>query len=494
MRNTVQYDVIVVGAGNAALTAALAAKSEGAKVLVLERAPEHLRGGNTYFTTGSFRVSYGTNPKALIPKVVPDISAAELDSFVIPDYTNDDYYNDVMRTSQGRSDPDLLEAIVRESVPHLLWMKEQGIKFEMETTLVVRREGKVFWPPIGMIFRSKGAGVGLSDMLFDAILQREIGLWYESKAVNLLVDKRGKVYGVGVRTKGEYWEVRAKAVILGCGGFEANAEMRAQYLGKDWDVAKVRGTIFNTGDMLKAALAIGAAPDGHYSACHNTLVDTEAPQPAIRENAESTRRIFTQFGILVNSEGKRIIDEGEDFLVYTYAKSGQYALSQPEGMAYEIFDAKGMKLVEDFYRRPEASRIEANSINDLEQEMGLPSNSLADTVNMYNDGVTPGEFDPRIKDGKMSTAIPVKSNWAQKLDEPPFVAYPVTAGITFTFGGLKINLRGQVLDIEGQVIPGLYACGEMAGGIFYYNYPGAGGLSKGAATGRTAGSYAGTGG
>ncbi|MDD5039501.1 MAG: FAD-binding protein, partial [Dehalococcoidales bacterium] len=327
-------------------------------------------------------------------------------------------------------------------------------------------------------------------MLFDTIVKRDIELRYNSKVAKLLVEKNGRVYGVGVRTNGDYQEVRGKSVVLGCGGFEANGEMRARYLGKNWDIVKVRGTIFNTGDMLKEALNIGACPFGHYSACHNTFVDTEAPQPAIRERAESTRRMYMLWGIVVNNEGKRIMDEGEDYVAFTYAKAGQYALTQPGSMVYQVFDSKGLPLTEDFYRLPEASKIQANSMKELEQGMGLPSNSLVDTVKRYNDGVQPGEFNPVIRDGKKSLDSPVKSNWARKIDEPPFYAYPCTAGITFTFGGLKINLKGQVLDNEGQIIPGLYACGEMVGGVFYYNYPGAGGLSNGAITGRIAGSYA----
>ncbi|MDD5039500.1 MAG: FAD-binding protein [Dehalococcoidales bacterium] len=162
MRDTAEYDVIVVGAGNAALTAALAAKNQGAKVLVLEKAPEHLRGGNTYFTSGSFRVAYGTNPKELVRKLIPDTSAAEMDSYVIPNYTSDNFYNDFMRTSEGRSDPDLIEMIVRESVPTLLWMKDQGIKFEMHTMVAVKKEGKIMWSGMAVAFQAKGAGVGLS--------------------------------------------------------------------------------------------------------------------------------------------------------------------------------------------------------------------------------------------------------------------------------------------------------------------------------------------
>jgi tricarballylate dehydrogenase len=492
--NTKKYDVVVIGAGNAALNAALAAHNEGAKVLVLEWAPQELRGGNTYFTSGGYRVSYG-NAMDVIPKLIPDITKAEMDSCVIPPYTHDNYYNTVMRLCKGRTDPDLLELIVRESLPTILWMKEQGVKWELNMTFTQKSNDKIFFAANGMVFQTKGAGAGLSDTLFDILRQRDIELLYGSKATNLLVDSAGKVYGVGFRTKGEYREVKGKAVVLGCGGFESNPEMRVKYLGKDWDIIKVRGTRFNTGVMLKAALDMGAAPTGHFAACHNTFVDANAPQPAIRKDAESTRRVFHPLCILVNNQGKRFVDEGEDFSVYTYARAGIWALSQPDAVAYQIFDSKVTHLLEGFYSIPQASRVESNSIKELEGELGLPSNSLIETVNKYNEGVQESiPFNHIVLDGKKSVAEPVKSNWAQKIDTPPYLAYPVTCGITFTFGGVKINLKGQVLDATGEVIPGLYACGEIVGGIFYYNYPGAGGLTNGAVLGRIAGSYAASGG
>ena len=487
------YDVVVVGAGNAALTAALAAHNEGAKVVVLEWAPQELRGGNTYFTSGGFRVAYGSS-KDVIAKVIPDITKAEIDSCVIPAYTNDSYYNTVMRLCKGKSSPELLELIVRESLSTILWMKEQGITWELNMAFTQKKDGKILFPANGMVFQTKGAGAGLSDRLFDIVQQRDIELLYRTKATRLLVDGAGKVYGVGIRSDGEYREVKAKAVVLGCGGFESSPEMRVKYLGKDWDIVKVRGTRFNTGHMLNAALNIGAAPTGHFSACHNTFVDANAPQPAIRKDAESTRRVYHPLCVLVNNQGKRFVDEGEDHSVYTYARAGLWALSQPEAIAYQLFDTKTKDLLEGFYSIPQASRVEANSIKELEEELGLPSNSLVETVDRYNKAVLDDvPFNPIVLDGKKSNMDPVKSNWAQKLDSPPYLAYPVTCGITFTFGGLKINLKGQVLDAAGEVIPGLYACGEMVGGIFYYNYPGAGGLTNGAVLGKVAGAYAASG-
>lgn len=486
MSNARDYDVIVVGGGNAALLAALAAHEEGAKVLVLEKSPPEWRGGNTYFTTGAFRAPFGDAREAM-SKLMPDLSQAEIESFVIPNYTKDDFYNDVMRVTEGKSDPDFLELVVEEAMPTLEWMTEQGIGWEPRVGATTFRRGdKLVWASGATVFQAKGGGAGFSDKQFDLVAQRGIEVRYRAKVSNLLVDSRGRVYGVIVRTEDGFQEIKGKTVILGCGGFEANPEMRARYLGKNWDLCLVRGTPYNTGEMLKIALGLGAAPAGHYSGCHATLIDADTPQPSDRSMTDRTRRISYGLGIMVNINGERFLDEGEDLFHYTYAKYGQYALEQPRLIAFQIFDSKTKDIVEDYYFT--GSCLEANSIRELAGELGIQPDSLAQTVEEFNASVQPGEFDPVRRDGKGTTGIkPVKSNWAQKLDTPPYVGYGVNCGITFTYGGIKANRQSQVINMEGEVIPGLYACGEIVGGLFFHNYPGGTGQLSGAVRGRIAG-------
>ncbi len=486
MSDREQFDVIVAGAGNAALLAAIAAKEQGAKVLVCEKAPEEKRGGNTYFTAGDFRVAYRNKQEVL--KYIPDLSQAEIDSLVIRDYNEDDLFNDVMRVTAGMADPALLELVVHRSMSTVAWMVQQGLKWELSASTSVRREGKLIFPQ-GTVLQSKGGGAGLSDRLFEISQAKGIELRYETKVSNLLMDTKGSVYGLVTQDKDGFKELQSKAVILACGGFEANRAMRAQYLGKNWDIAKLRGTPYNTGDMLPVALSLGAMPFGHYSGCHASPIDAEAPDLMERSLTDQSARYSYPYGIMVNVDGKRFLDEGEDTHVYTYSKYGERILRQPQSIAFQIFDAKATDLLDERYSTGPCTR--ANSIPELADKLGIDAEGLSDTVEKFNAAIVDGEFDHASKDGKCTAGLePCKSNWAQKIDSPPYVAYGVCCGITFTFGGLKVNENAQVVDTRGYIIPHLYACGEIVGGLYYHNYAGATGLAAGSVMGYIAGSHA----
>jgi len=314
---------------------------------------------------------------------------------------------------------------------------------------------------------------------------------YETKATRLVTDQRGQVTGVTVRGPQGYRDIPCGAAVLACGGFEANPEMRARYLGPDWELAKVRGVPFNTGDGLRMALDIGAQPYGHWSTCHAVAWDLNAPATGDWVLTELHQRHSYPFGIVVNLHGQRFLDEGADFRNYTYAKYGREVLRQPQRVAFQIFDAKVHHLLREEYRIRQATVATADTVEELAHRLGVNAAGLAHTIAEFNAAVQPGDFNPTILDGKGTRGItPPKSNWALPLDTPPFLGYPVTCGITFTFGGLRINPQAQVLDTEGQPIPGLYAAGELVGGLFYYNYPGGAGLMAGAVFGRIAGANA----
>jgi tricarballylate dehydrogenase len=487
-----KYDVIVVGAGNAATVAALAAHENGAKVLVLEKAPPEWRGGNSYFTTGVFRVAY-ENAQEIMLRLMPHIPRTQIESFVIEDYPKDKFYSTLMQITEGMADPQQAELVVNESLSILEWMAKQGFEWEPRQGADVFRKGdKILFGGGGMAFQARGGGAGLSDRGFALSTERGIDLRYNTKASNLLVDPKGKVSGVVVQNKDGFQEIKSNAVILGCGGFEANPAMRCQYLGKNWDLCKVRGTPCNTGEMLKAAMEHGAAPVGHWGGCHACFIDAEAPQPADRAMLDRTRRIYHPFSIVVNTQAERFLDEGEDVFTLTYAKFGQYCLQQPHRIAYQIFDAKTRPVIEEYYLTGRC--VEANSIQELAEELGIDAKRLVRTVEEFNAAVRqPNEFQPGEKDGNSTVGIhPVKSNWAIKMNTPPYVAYATCCGITFTYGGIQVNRESQVLNTEGEVIPGLYACGEIVGGLFYHNYPGGTGLTRGAVMGRIAGHNAAT--
>jgi tricarballylate dehydrogenase len=279
--------------------------------------------------------------------------------------------------------------------------------------------------------------------------------------------------------------------VLASGGFEANAEMRTRYLGPGWELAKVRGVPYNTGDGIRMALDIGAQSHGHWSSCHAVAWDLNAPPFGDRTITELFQKHSYPFGLIVNLDGVRFVDEGADFRNYTYAAYGRQILRQPLGAAVQIFDDKVKHLLRDEYRIAQVTMATTNTIEELADRLGIDRAGFVQTIRDYNAAVQPGAFDPTRLDGKCTQGLnPPKSNWALPIDTPPFMGYAVTCGITFTFGGLKINARGQVMDSEGNPMPGLYAAGELVGGLFYHNYPGGSGLAAGAVFGKLAGSSA----
>jgi tricarballylate dehydrogenase len=293
---------------------------------------------------------------------------------------------------------------------------------------------------------------------------------------------------------GQSRRLSAGAVVLASGGFEANAEWRARYLGPGWDLAKVRGTRFNTGEGHRMALEAGAAPAGHWSGCHAVAWDRNAPDFGDLAVGDGFQKHSYPFGIMINATGRRFLDEGADFRNYTYAGYGAVVLRQPQQFAWQVFDQQVMHLLRDEYRIRRITKVQAGTLEELAGRLeGVDSTAFLQEVHSYNAAIrTDIPFDPTVKDGRGTVGLAVpKSNWALAIEEPPFVAFQVTCGITFTFGGLQINADdAQVIDTDGQPIPGLYAAGEIVGGLFYFNYPGGTGLTAGAVFGRRAGTAA----
>ena len=484
-----RYDVVVAGAGNAALCAAMAAADEGASVVVLERAPEYLRGGNSFFTGGLFRFAYeGIDD---IVGIIPEIGERERQEIDVGSYPQAKFYDDLMRVTEGLSDPELAQVLVSQSYPTMKWLQEQGLRWILAYgRQAFRHEGRLrFWG--GLIVEAVGAGKGLIEQQFEILRRKNVEALYRTKADRLLTDNAGRVTGLRVRGPEGYRDIGAGAVVLACGGFESNAEMRTRYLGPGWELAKVRGTQFNTGDGIRMALDIGAQSHGHWSGCHAVAWDMNAPAFGDRNIADLFQKHSYPFGLIVNVEGRRFVDEGADLRNYTYAKYGKEILNQPQRVAFQLFDQKTKHLLRDEYFIPQASVVEADTIEGLASGLGIDEGALARTVGEYNAAVQPGEYNPTALDGKRTEGIaPPKSNWALTLDEPPYMGYAVTCGLTFTFGGLKIDGQARVMDCEDGAIEGLYAAGELTGGLFYNNYPGGAGLMAGSVFGRIAGAEA----
>ena len=458
-------------------------------MIALEKAPEGMRGGNTYFTGGAIRFAY----KGIedVVQLVPDLSQAELDVMEVGSYTEAKYFEDLMRVTEGLSDQEMADTLVRQSFPTMRWMYEQGVRFVPSWThQAFKVDGKFrFWG--GLCLQAVGGGKGLSDQLFEIAIERGVDVRYDHTAMRLEQDEGGRVCGVVVRTPDGRQTLSSGAVVLACGGFEANPEMRARYLGPGWELAKVRGVRYNTGDGHRMAFDVGAQAFGHYSGCHAVAWDLNAPPFGNRSITDLYQKHSYPFGLIVNVDGKRFVDEGADFRNYTYAKYGKQILFQPERAAFQLFDQKTLHLLRDEYRIPQVTKGEADTIEGLAEQLGIDPAGLAQTVAEYNAACQPGDYNPTVLDGVHTENVePPKTNWALPLDTPPYEGYAVTCGITFTFGGLRIDRRAQVMDTTDNPIPGLYAAGEIVGGLFYHNYAGGAGLMQGSVFGKVAGASA----
>ncbi len=485
-----QHDVVVVGGGNAALCAALAAQDAGAKVLVLERAPFEERGGNSTFTAGAMRFAYDGVEDILA--LVPDLSPEQIEKTDFGRYPASQFLDDLGRVTEYRTDPDLAEILVKRSFETLQWMQAKGVRFlpiyGRQAYLVDGRF--TFWG--GLTLEAMGGGPGLIDALTAAVRRAGCSILYEARATELVTEHR-RVVGVRYLKDDDEHMAAAGAVVLASGGFEANAEWRTRYLGPGWDLAKVRGSRFNTGDGIRMALDAGAMPWGNWSGAHAVGWDLHAPPFGDLSVGDAFQKHSYPLSVMINAHGRRFLDEGADFRNYTYAKYGREILAQPGQMAWQVFDAKIIPLLRDEYRIRRVTKVTGKSLPELASKLeGVDADQFLRTIDEYNAAVQQDvAFNPNVKDGRGTVGLATnKSNWANTVDTPPFEAYGVTCGVTFTFGGLRIDEQAQVIDTEGDPLKGLFAAGELVGGIFYFNYPGGTGLTNGSVFGRIAGNAA----
>lgn len=480
--------VIIAGSGNAALCAGIAALENGAEVLVLEKADEALAGGNTKYTAGAMRFAYDTGDD-LLP-LLRDPGDPRIAHTDFGTYTKKEFSSDLLGFNGGRPQSVEQQALIFQSYDTLKWLSAHDVKFEpIYSRQSFRKEGRhVFWG--GLTLAAEHEGVGLFEQELAAFKKLGGQIRYECAVTELATDGN-RVTGVTTST-GE--TIDADAVILACGGFEASATLRKKHIGPNWDKAKVRGTPHNTGDGLVMAKKLGAQEYGFYGGCHATPMDLHMAEfgnldlpPVERKNY---RKICYFLGVMLNANGERFVDEGINFRNYTYAQFGRAIMEQTGHFAWQVFDSKVFELLYGEYHFHDAHFVEADTLEDLIPMLeGVDQAAARKTLADYNAAVDDSApFDPTILDGKGTQGLPLaKSNWAQKLDQGPFRGYPVTGGITFTYGGLKVDNNGAVLDKNDQPIPALFACGELIGGVFYNGYPGGSGLTSGAVFGRRAG-------
>lgn len=482
------WDVLIVGSGNAALCAGIAAAENGASVLIVEKADKEMAGGNTKYTAGAMRFVYNHSDD-LLPLLAnrndPRVARSDFGS-----YTADKFREDLLGFNDGVPITPEQEILVAQSYDTMLWLAGHGVTYDpIYARQSFEREGKlIFWG--GLTLAAENEGVGLYDMEL-AAYERLGGEIRYNTPMKRLVSEGNRVTGITLENDET---ILACSTILACGGFEANTEMRVEYMGPEWEHAKVRGTPHNTGDGLLAAWALGAQKHGRYDACHATPMDLHMKDfgnlNIPHGERKNYRKISYFLGVMLNANGDRFVDEGKDYRNYTYAQFGRSVLQQPGQYAWQFFDAKVFDLLYGEYRFFDASFEKSDDLTTLIANCaGLDQQAALQTLTQFNEAVDADVcFDPTTKDGKGTKGLTLaKSNWAQALDTPPYYAYPVTGGITFTYGGLKISKHGNVLDENNAAISGLFACGEIVGGVFQGGYPGGSGLTSGAVFGRISG-------
>jgi tricarballylate dehydrogenase len=454
------YDVIVVGGGNAGLVAAISARHIADSVLLLERAPTWRRGGNSRHTRD---IRYAHPPGE-------PFTTGEA-------YPVEELLDDLQRVGGGQN-RELAQLVVEQSSSVAEWMTAHGVRWQqpLTGTLHLGRTNRFFL----------GGGKALVNTYYQTAEAMGVRVEYDASVEDVLLGADGRVSGVVVMRSGMRDEVRAKAVVLTSGGFEANLDWLRRYWGDAVDNYVIRGTPYNDGRVLASLLDKGAATAGDPKGFHAVALDARAPK---FDGGIATRLDSIPFGIAVNKHGKRFFDEGQDFWPKRYAIWGRLIAEQEDQIAYSIVDSTKLDCFLTSLYRP----YESQSVAELAAQMGLHGEVVADTVKDFNASIRPGgTFDPGALDDCSTTGLEIpKSHWAVPIAVPPFYGYPLRPGITFTYLGLAVDPCSRVQMSDGSTVDNLFAAGEiMSGNILSSGYLGGFGLTIGTVFGRIAGTEA----
>ncbi|WP_067683118.1 FAD-dependent tricarballylate dehydrogenase TcuA [Nocardia miyunensis] len=473
--------VVVAGAGLSGLAAAISAREAGANVVLLEKGSRADVGGNAAFSGGLFLFRY-RGPDDLTSITQDFEPGMRADRIEAPPYTSEVYAAELMAMSDGRADPRLVETLAEKSLDTVRWLAAKGVRFTFNRTVGAHVRNGVLHIPPGQILTSTGEGMSRGFEVIEPLLEYAERIGVEIRWSTPLIDlvrENGRVTGAAVGDG----VVPGDAVVIASGGFQADRELRRRHLGPDWENVTLRGTRLATGDGIIAGLRAGADEAGTWSSCHSAAVDPSMPSP--QRSAASPPFPLHGFwlGVLVNREGERFVDEGPGPWVKNYSKMGKAIMRQPGHEAFEIFDQRTAERVADQFAGA-AVPVTAPTVAELAERIGVPPGKLVRTIEEFNRACR--------DDGSTTGCTPPKSQWATPLDHPPFVAYHAVAGLTFTFGGVRIDPDGRALGGDGVPVPGLYAAGEATGGLFYGDYPGGAALMRAAVFGRVAGYTAAT--
>jgi tricarballylate dehydrogenase len=453
---TRKYDVLVIGGGNAALCAAISARRSGASVLVLEGAPKFYRGGNTRHTR-NMRCAHD----------------AATDILTGP-YTEEEFWDDLLRLTGGQTDEELAKFMIRESKDILNWIVEQGVRWQpsLGGTLSLGRTNSFFL----------GGGRAMLNALYLTAETLGVDIAYDAEVIDLRIEDGMFLSAQLKRPINGETEVRASALVAAAGGFEANIEWLKEYWGEPADNFLIRGTPYNRGTILKMLLNKGVQEIGDPTQCHAVAIDARAPK---FDGGIITRHDSVVFGIVVNKHAQRFYDEGEDIWPKRYAIWGRLVAAQPDQIAYIIFDSTVVTSFMPTLFPPIAGQTTA----ELADKLGLEPAALERTIADFNAAVRPGTFDHTILDDCRTEGItPPKTHWARKIETPPYLAYPVRPGITFTYLGTRVNKQARMLMKDGKPSANMFAAGEiMAGNVLGKGYAAGIGMTIGSVFGRVAG-------
>jgi tricarballylate dehydrogenase len=450
-----RYDVLIVGGGNAGLCAALTARESGASVLLLESAPRHYRGGNSRHTRNL--------------RYLHDAA----DGIMTGPYREDEFWDDLLRVTAGQTNERLARLIIRASADLGQWLGERGVRFQpaLGGTLQLGRTNAFFL----------GGGKALVNALYRTAETLGVEVVYGADVRDLVLE-HGRFVVARVALDGALREVRAATLVAAAGGFEANIPWLKEYWGEVADNFIIRGTPYNQGRVLRALLDAGARPVGDPTQCHAIAVDGRAPR---FDGGIVTRVDCVPLGIVVNRDGRRFYDEGEDVWPRRYAIWGRLLAQQPGQIAYVIIDRKAIGR----FIPPAFPPIEAPTIRALAGKLGLDPAVLEDTVTGFNAAVRPGTVDwTALDDCRTEGLEPAKSHWALPLDASPFHAYPLRPGITFTYLGVAVNEQARLIMADGSPSANIFAAGEIMGGnVLSEGYLAGFGMTIGSVFGRIAG-------
>jgi tricarballylate dehydrogenase len=471
-------DVVVVGCGVAGLAAAVSARAAGARVVVLERSSREERGGNSRYTESYFRMKSEREVSDDFQSGLESNAGGYLDPDLVKGVLkSQDQWPPLLR-SLSFVDPELIGEFARQVPGAVAWLRGFGVRFEFLPTQFITQATPRLLPV--------GGGLALVEALGEAAERQGVVFHYETAAQSLLMADDGGVIGVRARARGGTSVEFRGPVILGCGGFEGNPEMLTQYLGAGANFLRpvARGGLYNKGEGIRMALAAGAAPAGEFGGFHAEPIDP-------RSGASEPSIMIFPYGILVNRRGERFVDEASDLVDRIYEEVTRAIWRQPQGIAYCVCDAR-VREIPGYMRaiRSDQPAIEADSLRTLAARLELPGEAFEATVGRYNAAASREPWNPMALDGRSTRGLlPPKSNWALPLERAPFFAYPMICSVVFTYGGVKVTPRSEVINTDGDAIRGLYAAGEVIG-MYYGSYLGSTSVLKALVFGRIAGAEA----